>query len=196
MSVARSTTVLAASLTVLALGLWVMFDNPYAIASHILQMQFDVWQRLGARNLTRPVWAQAAEIGFLTVAGMGAIFLMLRTRIYWAGLFVLGALVTAFYAALLLARAEAIALNIVTPGAVLFLVFALGGSVRHNQIQTRKRELRFAFADSLAPAAIEKIARDPSLLSLDGETRDITYLVCGIRGLAELSESLDRKSVV
>jgi adenylate cyclase len=189
MSVAKPTTVLVASLTVLALGLWAMLDTPYAIASHILQIQFEVWQRLGARDLTRPAWAQAVEMGFLTVAGMGAIFLTLRTRIYWAGLFVLGALVMAFYAALLLARAEAIALNIVTPGAALFLVFAAGGSVRHNQIQARKRELRFAFADSLAPAAIDKIARDPSLLSLDGETRDITYLVCGIRGLAELSES-------
>ena len=47
--------------------------------------------------------------------------------------------------------------------------------------------MRFAFADSLSHDAIEKIARDPALLSLDGETRNITYLACGIRGLEDLA---------
>ena len=49
--------------------------------------------------------------------------------------------------------------------------------------------LRMAFSDSLPRATIEKIARRPSLLKLDGETRTITYLVCGVRGLAGVAAS-------
>ena len=36
---------------------------------------------------------------------------------------------------------------------------------------------------------MEKIARRPELLSIEGETRTVTYLVCGIRGLAGLAAS-------
>jgi len=49
--------------------------------------------------------------------------------------------------------------------------------------------LRMAFSDSLPRATIEKIARRPSLLKLEGETRTITYLVCGMRGLAGVAAS-------
>ena len=44
--------------------------------------------------------------------------------------------------------------------------------------------LRMAFSDSLPRAAIEKIARRPDLLKMEGETRTVTYLVCGVRGLS------------
>jgi len=49
--------------------------------------------------------------------------------------------------------------------------------------------VRMAFSDSLPRATIEKIARRPSLLKLEGETRTITYLVCGMRGLAGVAAS-------
>jgi len=43
-----------------------------------------------------------------------------------------------------------------------------------------------AFADSLPHASIERFARNPSLLKVDGELRECSYLVCGVRGLAGL----------
>ena len=33
-------------------------------------------------------------------------------------------------------------------------------------------------------------ARRPGLLKLEGDTRTVTYLVCGVRGLSELASSL------
>src|SRR6201999_1358430 len=47
--------------------------------------------------------------------------------------------------------------------------------------------LRLAFSDSLPRATIEKIARRPQLLNIDGDTRTVTYLVCGVRGLSQLA---------
>lgn len=70
---------------------------------------------------------------------------------------------------------------------VALIALAAYGLARWAQLRAFKRQLRFAFADSLPRAAIEKIARNPALLSLEGETRDVTYLACGVRGLAELA---------
>lgn len=190
MTVAKPIAVLAISLAVLGLGLAALLGHSFGIAPIFAEAERHVWQRLGAgaHMLARPGWASAAEAVYLVAASAGAIFLMLRTRIYWAGLLVSGALVAGFYFALFLARTERLALDVLTPGIALFAVFATGGLVRLSQIRGLRRELRFAFAESLPRAAIEKIARDPSLLSLEGETRNITYLACGVRGLAELAE--------
>ena len=190
MTIARPTTVLAISLTVLALGLAVLLYDPGGIVSLLAQTQADLWRRLGVRaSNVQPAWALAAGLGFLAVTGAATIFLMLRTQVYWVGLFVLAALIIGFYVALLLARTQGLALNAMAPGLGLLLTFAAGGGVRLAQIRALKQDLRLAFADSLPRAAIAEIARNPALLCLDGETRDVTYLVCGVRGLAELAAS-------
>ncbi|MGZ5925251.1 MAG: adenylate/guanylate cyclase domain-containing protein [Rhizomicrobium sp.] len=187
MTVSKPITMLAICSAVLALGLAALFYDQHGIVPFSAPFQHDVWARLGAAELARPLWAKAAEIGFSGAAGAVTIFLLLRTRIHRAGLFVLGALATAFTVALMLARAQAIALNVLAPAIVLVSVFAAGAWVRFSQTLAFKRGLRFAFADSLPRAAIERIARDPALLSLEGETRGITYLACGLRGLGELA---------
>ena len=62
--------------------------------------------------------------------------------------------------------------------------------MRLAEIRSARAGLRLAFSDSLPSASIEKIAHTPALLSIEGETRTVTYLVCGVRGLAELAASL------
>jgi adenylate cyclase len=175
--------VLAISLTALVLGLTALGWDPLIFARVLGAI------RSGPGVDVRTVWATAAEMSFLAITGAAAIFLLLRTRIYWAGLFVLGALSVALYV-VLITRTEGISLDAMGPGAALLLVFAAGALARWVQLRALKRQLRFAFADSLPRAAIEKIARNPTLLSLEGQTRDITYLACGVRGLPELAASL------
>ena len=186
MTAARPIAMLAAFLLVLTLGLAALFYVP--VAQHAIQAQSHLWQRLGAFPVTRPDWAWLAEASFLVAAG-GATIALMRIGVRWAGLFVLGVLVTGFYMALLLARFKGLALDALLPSTALLMAFAAGALARLAQIRRLKRELRFAFADSLPRAAVERIARDPALLSLEGETRNVTYLVCGVRGLAELATS-------
>jgi adenylate cyclase len=189
MTMTRPIALLAASLPVLALGLVVLLISPHAIVSHAAEAQAGLWHRFGAPQLARPGWALAAEMSFTALVGAAMILLMLRTRLYWAGAFLLGALVVSFYAALFLARLKGVALEVILPDVILLLAFVASAGLRWTQVRALKRQLRFAFSDSLPRAALEKIARDPSLLSLDGETRNVTYLVCGIRGLTELASA-------
>ena len=187
MTMTRPIALLAASLPVLALGLMALFFDPHAIVSHSADTQTALWQRFGAQPWTRPGWALTAEMLYTAAIGGAMLLLMLKTRLYWAGTFLLGALIAAFYAALLLAKLKGLALDAIAPAAILLLTFVAGAALRWAQVSAIKKQLRFAFSDSLPRPALEKIARDPSLLSLDGETRTVTYLVCGIRGLAELA---------
>ena len=189
MTMTRPIALLAATLPVLVLGLAALFFSPYAIVSHAAGAQAGLWYRFGALQVMRPGWALAVEMLFTALAGAAMIVLMLRTRLPWAGAFLLGAVVASFYAALLLARLKGMTLEVILPDVILLLTFAASALLRWAQVRALKRQLRFAFSDSLPRAALERIAREPSLLSFDGETRNVTYLVCGIRGLAELASA-------
>jgi adenylate cyclase len=67
------------------------------------------------------------------------------------------------------------------------LAFGAGAAVWIQDMRLAYAGLRMAFSDSLPRATIEKIARRPALLKMEGETRTVTYLVCGVRGLAGLA---------
>ncbi len=75
-------------------------------------------------------------------------------------------------------------LDAATPSLALALAFAAAAAAYVHDLRMAYAGLRLAFADSLPRATIEKIARRPHLLKLEGETRTVTYLVCGVRGLA------------
>jgi len=186
MSVPKPVAVLVPSLAVLILGLALLFADQSAIALWFADLQDGIWRRWGAGGAIRPYWAKFAEMAFLLSAGAATIMQILRTGIPRAVLFAICALIVAFYLGLLGAL-QGHALDVAGAGAMLLLVLGTASTARIAQIRALKRELRHAFGDSLPRDAVDRIARDPSLLSLDGETRNITYLSCGLRGLADLS---------
>ena len=60
----------------------------------------------------------------------------------------------------------------------------------------RERQfVRRAFGQYLAPSLVERLASDPTALSLGGETREMTVLFSDIRGFTSLSEGLDPQSL-
>jgi len=157
MTAPKPVAVLVLSLAVLMLGLAALFADQSGIAPLFLRMQDDVWRALGAADTTRPDWAKFAEMAFLAIAGSGTILLILRTRIYLAGAFVLAVLAATFFLALLYARTQGDALDMLGPGAGLLLVFVTGAAARIGQIRALKRDLRQAFANSLPRAAIDRM---------------------------------------
>jgi len=75
------------------------------------------------------------------------------------------------------------------PSIAIAAAFLAGLATRAAQITHARAELQRSFADALPLPALEQIARTPSLLKMDGETRTISYLSCTIRGYARLLES-------
>ena len=56
--------------------------------------------------------------------------------------------------------------------------------------QRRRRAVQLAFGQYLAPEMVQKIADDPSLLNLGGESRELTILFSDIRGFTSISEAM------
>ena len=128
------------------------------------------------------------EIAWLLAVGGGAVWL-LRRGVLWSGLAcVAGAGLAAWagwVAYLRLHRlfdAASVGLALLLLAVVILATWALS-------LWLARLSLRLAFADSLPRASIEKIARHPELLRAQGEVRDCSYLVCGVRGLAGLGAS-------
>jgi len=133
----------------------------------------------------RPLPLRIVETLWLLLFGGGAI-LLLRVGIFWAGLLgVAGAGLAAWSGWALFLRFHRLfdAASVSLALLLLVLVVLVTWALSH---WLARLSLRLAFADSLPAASIEKIVRHPDLLKADGEVRDCTYLVCGVRGLAGL----------
>ncbi|HLO77756.1 MAG TPA: adenylate/guanylate cyclase domain-containing protein [Magnetospirillum sp.] len=61
--------------------------------------------------------------------------------------------------------------------------------------EAKRRQVRTAFGRYLSPALVEKLAHDPTRLTLGGEMRDMTLLFCDVRGFTTISELFDAQGL-
>lgn len=78
----------------------------------------------------------------------------------------------------------------VTPWLILGPAFVGAFVVLFEQEQHARRFIRAAFGKFLAPEVVERIEKDPSLLRLEGETREITAFFSDIRGFTGIANKL------
>jgi adenylate cyclase len=141
---------------------------------------------IGNTVLSRPGWTRPLEALVLAALGTAMIYL-LRFGLGWsAALAMAGALLLGLLSWYLY-TAQNLLLDAATPALFLGLAFVAGAMAWIQDLRLAYAGLRMAFSDSLPRATIEKIARRPHLLKLEGETRTVTYLVCGVRGLTGLA---------
>jgi adenylate cyclase len=145
---------------------------------------------LDRQTLSRPAWLRLTEALQLVLAGIGMV-LLLRFGLGWAAGLVFAALAVMFAASWYLFAAHNVLADAATPGTMLVLAFAAGAAAHIYDLRMAYIGLRTAFADSLPRATIEKIARRPNLLNIEGEQRTVTYLVCGMRGHAALAHAYE-----
>jgi len=138
---------------------------------------------LTGQVLKRPEWLRPAEALAMVLLGTGMI-LLLRFGLGWAAALVMAGLAGIGLGSWYLYAAFGLLADAATPALFLLLAFGAGAAAWIQDLRMAYAGLRMAFSDSLPRATIEKIARRPSLLKMEGETRTVTYLVCGVRGLA------------
>ena len=137
--------------------------------------------------MVRPLLALPGEFLALLICGAVTLALLRQRRMLWAGLFAMAGILSGFYASWFFFATRHWLLDAATPSIALFACFAGGALFRLGELHQARMGLRLAFADSLPRASIEKIAHRPGLLTIEGEIRPVTYLVCGVRGLTGLA---------
>jgi adenylate cyclase len=136
--------------------------------------------------IQRPDYADGVEILGLLVFGVLIIFLSRWTYVgIGATVFVIGASVPgtiyAFNNWLILGDATAIA-----AGLVIVALHTYGVKFVSEFLQ--KQQIKKQFGTYLSPAMVEKLQKNPELLQLGGESRELSIMFTDVRGFTSISE--------
>ncbi|MDR3528130.1 MAG: adenylate/guanylate cyclase domain-containing protein [Rhizomicrobium sp.] len=139
--------------------------------------------------LRRPTAAEQGELLCLLLVGIGCSLLIARTGVRVAALGVVAVSAAVAYGAWHIFVSQHVLFDALGLVVALALVWATGAVARGIEIWRMRSALKRAFTDVLPKRVINVIARQPEPMKLDGETRTVTYLACGVRGFAELASS-------
>ena len=101
-----------------------------------------------------------------------------------------------FLADYLLFKYFSLDLSLIFPVVSLLLTYAGSEAYRNLIIEKRGRYLKKAFSSYVSAELVDEIVKNPDLLKLGGEKREISILFSDIRGFTTLSESLSPEELV
>ena len=143
---------------------------------------------LSGKFITRPQWTPYVEFAVMILCMSLFIIFIPRLGIWMSFvpflLYNIFVVLSSFY----LFRTYLCLTNWSYPVIVGFLVFShliYNNFVRENRL---KLQIKKQFEHYLAPAMVKKLQDNPNLLKLGGETRELTFLFCDIRGFTPISE--------
>ena len=84
---------------------------------------------------------------------------------------------------------ELILLDVAYPGVVTIALYSVLTFANYMREAQEKKQVRGAFGQYLSPALVEQLAADPDRLQLGGETKEMTFLFCDVRGFTAISET-------
>jgi adenylate cyclase len=137
-------------------------------------------------NIQRPDWADGAEIVGLLVAGILLLFLTRWTYVgIGAGVVIIGAIVPlsmyAYSSGLQLVDA-----TVPMAGLVLVMLHAYGVKFVSEFLQ--KQQIKKQFGTYLSPDLVAQLQRNPELLQLGGDSRELSIMFTDVRGFTSISE--------
>ena len=138
--------------------------------------------------LSRPDWAEGAELIFLISFGIMILILLRQVSAITCAFVAVGGISFAVFASWYLYSQYQWLLDPIGPSLTVGLMFISGTLINFLRTEAEKAQVRGAFSQYLSPALVEQLARDPSRLKLGGETRNMTFLFCDVRGFTTISE--------
>ena len=136
--------------------------------------------------ITRPDWADGAEIITLVLLAVALIFLGRWTYVGIVGSVVVIGICLWVPGALYSSHAWLTDVTLVVGGLVAVLLHAYG--VRFVAEYLAKQQIKKQFGTYLSPAMVEKLQKNPELLTLGGESRELSIMFTDVRGFTTISE--------
>jgi len=143
---------------------------------------------LSGKYIKRPTWLYMSEIGVTALALLFFLLIIPRVGLKWSAMlyggFLFEILLVCSYAWLV----HLIIIDWIIPMIVVSIVWAhliYNNFARENRL---KLQIKKQFEHYLAPGMVQKLQKDPSLLKLGGERKELTFLFSDIRGFTPISE--------
>jgi adenylate cyclase len=141
---------------------------------------------ISGTNISRPDWADGAEILAFAIA---SIFLLFLTRWVYAGLISLGLIAGGWiFASHFLFSSNLYLFDATLGVAGLILVGLHAYGVKFVSEFLQKMQIKKQFGTYLSPALVEKLQKNPELLTLGGESRELSIMFTDVRGFTTISE--------
>ncbi len=153
-------------------------------------------QVLQGVQLVRPDYAPGLEFLLLLLGAILLVVMIQKTRALAASLTTLMLVGAAGLGSWLAFRHAGFLFDPLIPGVTWLATASIGLVSAYRKTEREKQFVRNAFSRYLSPAVVERIAADPSQLSLGGETRNVTILFSDVRDFTSRSEKLDAEGVV
>lgn len=148
-------------------------------------------QMLEQKFLARPDYADGAEFLYLAIIGLLLVVLLPRLS---AGK--MAVVATTFIGIGLAVPWIAysnyqLLFDPIYPPVTFAAIYVGGTALAFMRTERERAEIRGAFGMYLSPDLVEQLARNPSLLQLGGEQREITVMFTDVRGFTTISEQFD-----
>ena len=143
---------------------------------------------LSGKFITRPDWMPIAEWATLIIALGFFLIVLPRVGLMWSALCLVG-----FYFDLAIASGYMWQKHMILTdwssiafiGTIIWTHLIYNNFARENRL---KLQIKKQFEHYLEPKMVKKLQQNPDLLKLGGETKELTFLFCDIRGFTPLSE--------
>ena len=171
-----------------AAGLSVLKYTPHGLTTdqNITAQALDTL--LTGKHLLRTPQADTYEIVFMAFLLLLLILVLPRTSVLLAVPLLLFVEVGVAYGAFMAYANKGF---LIDPSWIMLSVFLIWSHSTYNNFATQSRlrkQIKKQFEHYLDPGMVKKLQKDPSLLKLGGETRNMTFLFCDIRGFTPISE--------
>jgi adenylate cyclase len=137
------------------------------------------------KSISRPDWAPGAELLFTIVMSILIIFL---SRWKYAIVPIVVLIISLYYCSHYTYTHFGYLVDCVFPILALALVYAHSYTVKFISELNQKLQIKKQFGTYLSPALVEKLQKNPELLRLGGETRELSIMFTDVRGFTTISE--------
>ena len=140
------------------------------------------------RNITRPYWTNLAELGISFGLALVLMIVVLLLPWYFGAALMPATIVGLFYGSSHLFTKHDYLVDWSYPVLTVFIAWSIAAFLRFMEEHKLRMQIKKQFEHYLAPAMVKKLQKNPDLLKLGGDTRELTLLFCDIRGFTPISE--------
>jgi len=150
-----------------------------------------VEQMLTGVYLERPDYADGAEFIYLAAIGLAFVLLLPRLSAGYMAIVAVAFVGIGVVVPWILFAQERLLFDPIYPPVTLAAIYVSGSALAFMRAERDRSHIRGAFNLYLSPAQVEAVVRNPELLALGGEQREITVMFTDVRGFTRISEQFD-----
>lgn len=143
---------------------------------------------LDGNSPSRPWWSDAAEIGAIVLVTALVILLMPRLPIWAMAVLLIATVGAIVQAGLQLWLHYSFLFDIYFVAAAAIVIYGHGLFVRFAREFLQKQQIKKQFGTYLSPALVAKLQKNPELLQLGGDERELSIMFTDVRGFTTISE--------